>query len=359
MASFTDHAYRRLYEGLNYRLRSWAGGRLAGHCRPTFIGFLLTEFCNARCVHCNIWQNRGKEDSPTVAQWNTVLTDLRDWLGPVHVVFTGGEALLRPWALDVVSHAARLGFYVEHLTHGFWDDQSKIERLALSGPSRVTVSLDGVGETHDLVRGKANFFKKASTSIETLQRLQRDRGLRYTVRLKNVLMSHNLHEAERVADFASKPGTEVFYQAIEQNYNTPEDARWFEHSPNWPRDPERAVAVVQRLIALKQDGRHIANSVAQLEAMIPYFRDPDRFRVSIQSHSAHERRALCSALTMLQLQANGDVTVCSGQSPVGNIKSAPVRQIWETRPAYWMSGCCMERRLSEAERDARGVAQSA
>lgn len=359
MTTLKDRAYRRLYEGLNYRLRSWGGGRWADHCRPTFIGFLLSERCNARCLHCNIWQNRGQEDSPSAEQWNRVLTDLRSWLGPVHVVFSGGEALLKPWAVDVVSHATRLGLFVEHLTHGFWDDQTRIERLALCGLDRITISLDGLGEVHDRIRGRANFFKKTSTTIDTLQRLREARGLPYTIRLKNVLMSHNLDEAERVARFASRPGTEVFYQAIEQNYNTAEDPRWFEHSENWPKDPEKAVAVVKRLVALKAEGLHIANSVAQLEAMIPYFQDPDRFRVSIQSHSAHERRALCSALTMMQFQSNGDVTVCSSQRPAGNIKHTPIRRIWAERPRYWTGGCCLERRLSEAERDERGVAQSA
>ena len=47
-------------------------------------------------------------------------------------------------------------------------------------------------------------------------------------------------------------GLEVFYQPIEQNYNTPEDPTWFQHSDNWPKDRERAVAAVQELIELKR-----------------------------------------------------------------------------------------------------------
>ena len=73
----------RAHAAVNYRLRTIAGGRLASRCRPTSIAILLTERCNARCVHCDIWKNRGKEDSPTVDQWKTTLRDLRRWLGPV------------------------------------------------------------------------------------------------------------------------------------------------------------------------------------------------------------------------------------------------------------------------------------
>src|SRR5262245_27941193 len=122
--------YRRLHEGINYRLRTFARGRFASHCRPPEAMFLLTELCNARCVHCDIWKNRGKEDSPTTEQWKGVLTDLRRWLGPVHVVFSGGEALLRPFTVELAHHAHSLGLFLEVLTHGYWDDQTKIEQLA-------------------------------------------------------------------------------------------------------------------------------------------------------------------------------------------------------------------------------------
>lgn len=345
-----NELYRRIYEGANYRLRTVARGRWASLCRPTSIVFLLTELCNARCVHCDIWKNRGKEASPAPDQWKSVLSDLRDWLGPVQVVFSGGEALLRPFTTELVAHCSSIGLLLEILTHGYWDDQSKIEKLALAKPWRATVSLDGMGETHTKIRGRERFFEKTSATIRTLQRARRENRLDFTIRLKTVIMSHNLDEVCEIARYATQDGMHVFYQPVEQNYNTPEDPRWFESSGNWPGDPEKAVAAVNRLIELKREGLHIDNSIAQLEAMIPYFRNPDSLRVSTQGHSAHERRALCAALTTLQFQANGDVTVCYGVPPVGNIKTAPIREIWRNRPHFWEEGCCLERRCTPTEK---------
>lgn len=343
--------YRRLYEGVNYRLRTVAAARWASYCRPTSITFLLTELCNARCLHCDIWKNRGKEDAPTVDQWKTVLSDLRRWLGPVQVTFSGGEALLRPFTTDLVAYASSLGLFLECLTHGYWDDQSRIEKLAMARPLRVTVSLDGIGETHTKIRGRDKFWEKTITTIRTLQRVRKEQSLRYTIRLKTVVMSQNLHDVANVARFAKEDGLEVFYQPIEQNYNTPEDPRWFEHTENWPKDTSKAMTAVEELIALKGAGLPIANSYQQLEAMIPYFKDPDSLRVTTQSHQAHEGRAVCAALTTLQFQANGDVTVCYGMSPVGNIKTAPIREIWESRPHWWEGGCCQERRCTAREKE--------
>src|SRR5262245_53046716 len=145
MARIAASAYRRLYEGVNYRLRTFAGGRWARYCRPTAVAILVTERCNARCVHCDIWKNRGQEESPGLDRWKEVLGDLRQWLGPIQVTLTGGEALLRPFTPELVAHGTFLGLFMEVLTHGYWPDQGRIERLALARPWRITVSLDGLG----------------------------------------------------------------------------------------------------------------------------------------------------------------------------------------------------------------------
>ena len=341
-----DSTYRRIYQGVNFRLRTFASGRLSHHCRPVSIAILLTERCNAHCIHCNIWKNKGPEDAPEVDQWKQMLRDLRTWLGPVHVVISGGEALLKQYALDLVEYGSALGLFVELLTHGYWKDQLKFERLARGRPGRVTFSFDGIGETHSLIRGRENFFERTEDSIQTLRRVRTENDLGFVIRLKTVVMEQNLQDLSRIAHYARTNDLEVFYQPIEQNYNTAEDPDWFESSQTWPKDTELAAQKVEELIRLKDQGLPIANSLNQLKVMIDYFREPARFRVATQSHNAHEGQNLCSALTMLQIQSNGDVTVCCSMPPVGNIKTESIRKIWESRPRWWQSGCCLEKRMS-------------
>jgi len=339
---------RRLHEGISYRLRSFAGGRLSSHCRPTSIVLLLTNRCNARCIHCDIWKNRGREDRPSLSQWKALLTDLKKWLGgPVQVTLSGGEALLNQDAIQLLSYGSSLGLSMELLTHGFWEDQTKIERLALARPSRVTISFDGIAETHDRVRGRAGFVEKTERTIQTLKRMRQQQGLKMAIRLKTVIMRQNLDDVCAVARFAQREGLEVFYQAIEQNYNTAEDASWFTHSETWPKNTAKVVSVLMELRELKGLGFPIANSMAQIDAMIPYFVNPAQSRIAIQSHSAHELKQFCSALTMLQLEATGDVVVCNAQPAIGNIRNSSIREIWQNRPHWWESGCCLDRRSQE------------
>ena len=42
-------AYRRAYTAANYRLRTFSDGRWADRCRPTDIGFLMTNLCKTSC----------------------------------------------------------------------------------------------------------------------------------------------------------------------------------------------------------------------------------------------------------------------------------------------------------------------
>ncbi|HLB54037.1 MAG TPA: radical SAM protein [Gemmatimonadales bacterium] len=350
MSQVRQHLYMRVYEAANSRLRYFAGGRFASRCRPTWISFLLTERCNARCCHCDIWKNRGKEDNPTPDQWKAALSDLRDWLGPVHVCITGGEALLIPSAVEVIRHGCSIGLHLEILTHGYWQEQSRVEAMARAKPWRITLSVDGLGEVHSRVRGREGFHERTFGTIQNLIRMRREEKLGYSILLKTVIMRHNLDQLSPIAAYAAENGLEVFYQPIEQNYNTKEDPRWFDSSPNWPTDPDEAVRAVEGLIALKRQGFPIENSLTQLEVMIPYFKDPASLRLATQGHSAHDKHPTCAALSLIQVQSNGDVRVCAGAPPVGNIKMGSLRKIWAERPQWWRGGCCLDTRMTPEER---------
>ena len=333
------NAYRRLYYAANSVLQTHAWGPLAGLCRPGHIAFLLTYRCSAKCVHCDIWRNRGVEHGPTEADWRRAVAEIRAWLGPVHIVFTGGEALLKPFTVDLVAYASSLGLQVELLSHGYWKDRKLFERLAAARPWRVTFSIDAVGPTHDLIRGRAGFFERASASIEALEAARSQLGLQFPIRLKTVVMEHNLDDLEGVARYATRTGMDVLYQAIEPNYGSPEIQDWRERGANWPRDATRAIAALDRLIALRREGLHIANKESDLRAMQHYFRDPETRQTEVVRHS-HQN--ICAFLSNLEVHADGDVHCCFKQPAIGNIQKAPLREIWAGRPHYWSSGCCWQ-----------------
>ena len=342
--------YLRGYCAANARLARYFNGRFAAWTRPVSVSILLTERCNARCVHCGIWKNKGREGVPSLEQWKLFMDDLAAWMGAgVVIVFTGGEALLQTFAAELLEHAVRRGLNTELLTHGYWTDHSRLKRVACANPYRITMSLDGIGATHSLIRGRDNFWEYSNASLMALKQWRWENHLDYVIRLKTVVMEQNLNGVGEVARFAREHGFEVFYQPVERNYNTPWDPNWYRSSANWPRDLGRVRAAVEELLHLYDDGYPIANSRAHLQRISDYFADPERLLVRVEAHMAHESKASCGALTTLQVQPNGDVLACCWKPPVGNIMDAPIRQIWRNRPAWWRGGCCLEDRCSDRE----------
>lgn len=129
----------------------FARGRFLGQRVPLFASLEVTRACDRRCTYCGSRPFRGKE--LTGAEWLGIIDDLAR-SGTLRASFTGGEPLLRPDLPELVNRCVSRGIEAEINTNG---------RLlagmigALSGVSCVTISLDGVEEVNDTIRGRGAF----------------------------------------------------------------------------------------------------------------------------------------------------------------------------------------------------------
>jgi len=132
--------------------------RLLGRSTPLLAGFKLTHRCNLRCLHCPFWRE-ARADMP----WTQVQRSLEalHQMGVRLVIFEGGEPLLwrdGPRTFADVARLARKRFLsVGVTTNG---------TLPLAGldVDAAWVSLDGLAETHDALRGPS--YAKALAHID-------------------------------------------------------------------------------------------------------------------------------------------------------------------------------------------------
>lgn len=169
----------------------------------------VTYRCDARCQMCNIWQIEPQEHL-TVEDYAKVPSTLRD------VNISGGEAFMRKDIVDIVKavHDKCDGPRIVISTNGFRTEQviTKMEALRKAIPDiGIGVSLDGIGEIHDKIRGIKNAYDK---TLKTLQALK-EREFK-NVRIGFTAMNDNAQEMKKVYDLAQSFGFQ-FTTAVAQN----------------------------------------------------------------------------------------------------------------------------------------------
>lgn len=169
--------------------------------RPNDAALAVTYRCNARCVMCGIWKGRKVADPPAEMYRN-----LPDSLRSVNV--TGGEPFLRKDLLELVETlretCPRADVVIS--TNGLMGDYIvAVMRRLDHGPRRVglAISVDGIGDMHDEMRGVPGAFAKAQA---TLRRLA-ESGLG-GVRLAFTATPLNVQHFSRVYDLSRQFGVE-------------------------------------------------------------------------------------------------------------------------------------------------------
>ena len=71
--------------------------------------------------------------------------------------FTGGEPLLRRELFQILNYARGAGFSIALMSNGTLIDRDTAQKIKEAGVSDVQISLDGLENTHDSLRGKGNF----------------------------------------------------------------------------------------------------------------------------------------------------------------------------------------------------------
>ncbi len=227
---------RRYGYFLSYYLGSLAGAR-----KPLLGGMKLTHDCNLACIHCPFW--REEKGSLSFPQVISSLRTLHQW-GVRIIIIEGGEPFL--WKDGehnlgaVVKEARKLFFSVGVTTNGTFPIEIDSDI--------VWVSIDGMKETHDRIRGQS--FERIMSNIEASSHPRLYAHI--------TINSLNWEETPRLVEFLAsrvKGITIQFhypYEGVDEELFLPFDSRR---------------AVLDDLIRLKRRGLPLADSRACLEAL--------------------------------------------------------------------------------------------
>jgi radical SAM protein with 4Fe4S-binding SPASM domain len=175
----------------------------------------ITKACNLKCVHCYASAiSAPAPDELTNSESVALIENLTDYGVPV-ILFSGGEPLMRPNLLELVGLAVKRGARAVLSTNGLLLDRDIALRLKDLGLSYVGISLDGIGDSHDRMRGRQGAFSGALKAI----RVASEAGLKVGLRL--TLTRSNKDDIEDIFSLLVSEGIPriCFYHLVDQGIN--------------------------------------------------------------------------------------------------------------------------------------------
>ncbi|MDR2421793.1 MAG: radical SAM protein [Deltaproteobacteria bacterium] len=172
--------YRRLSSELPSHLLQFSEDK-----KPV-IAWNVTRACNLSCVHCYASATPGPAEGELSREEALALArNLADFGAPV-ILFSGGEPLFHPHIFELVELTVKSGARAVLSTNGLLLTRDWALKLRDIGLSYVGVSLDGLAEAHDRMRGLAGAFDLALQAIDTAKKANLKVGLRLTITKSNL-----------------------------------------------------------------------------------------------------------------------------------------------------------------------------
>ncbi|MBP1922919.1 pseudo-rSAM protein/SPASM domain protein [Halorubrum alkaliphilum] len=171
--------------------------------RPVVV-WNTTKRCNLYCEHCYAAaDDEGAPNELSTAEGKALIDDLAEYGVPV-LLFSGGEPMVREDLPELIEYAADSGVRPVLSTNGTLLTRENARELKEAGLKYAGVSVDGLPERNDRIRGQDGAFDAAVRGIEACLDVGLKTGLRYTI------TEHNVADLAGVVDLLADVGVDRF-----------------------------------------------------------------------------------------------------------------------------------------------------
>ena len=316
---------------------------------PVIAIFSITDKCNLSCKHCYIPKNtnNGQLTYEEACKFIDQLHDAKTLI----VAFSGGEPLLREDIFDLMKYIADKHMRVAMATNGILITKHVAQMLKESGVGYIQISIDGLEELHDDIRGKGN-FQKALDGIRNCLEV----GLYASMDV--VITKRNVNQIHEILSLAKELGV----QKLELlDFVPSEKARNLEHYALSPLQIEKFGLVLCDIWKklMEEDypltlsyknpifnrilSQRFSNTLRMpfFKATYPkkaiqFFNFSNRLAKGVfneQNPFSPFITGCESGIYIIHVKPNGDVTPCPlNPKVIGNIKKQDIKQIWLKSP---------------------------
>lgn len=289
---------------------------------PPFLVLFINSICNLTCDHCFYWRDLNQRNDLTFDE----IRKLSENLGPIdNLNLSGGEPFIRKDFAEVVKTFVKNNgvkqVYVP--TNGYFTDRTeKSLRSVLEEKDLMLfaceISLDGMPEYHNKFRGNKESFEKAMETYDMLVELQKE-DPRLRIHSISTATNQNMGEIWELTDYLHNRCPKMDHHNLAIIRGDRKDPALL--TP--PIDQYRALSDHVREVWLDRDEGRFG---AIVEPMLQW----------AKTESVLQSRQVvpCKAGVLAGVvYANGDVSVCEMHEPLGNLRDASFREIWNSPKA--------------------------
>ena len=321
---------------------------------PQEVSLQLTYRCNLRCTHCYQWNDQGffRDFSPARQRTELDLGVVEDVLANTaglrsKLFLWGGEPLMHSRFGEVAELLERYPRTVNMCTNGLLFKRNLDHLLRIGENLNLLVSLDGLGDDHEALRGKGT-FRRTTENIETMLELKRENRFHGELSLSCMVSHATVGSMYEFMEWAEELGVNTVYfqfpwyispqvaEAMDELYarsfawlrpdTGTKRPTWHSYTYRLPPEELPVLRESMRRLASRQWGVRVRYQ-PQLEA------DEVEDFILGTSRPAQGRNRCLAVSNRMEVHADGNVSSCKffPEFVVGNLYDTPVAELWQSQ----------------------------
>lgn len=292
-----------------------------GH-HPAYVVWELTLKCDHACTHCGSRAVTARPSELTTAEALDVAKQLAA-MKAREVVLIGGEAYLHDGFLEIVRALSGAGITTIMTTGGLAITRELAGKMRDAGMSRVSVSVDGLEETHDRMRARKGSFAAAMAALANLK----SAGI--TIQANTNFNRLNRGELEPLYECLLAAGAKTWQVQITSPLGRAADR------PDMLLQPWDLIDLVPRIADLKVRGLKDGFLIMPGNNLGYFGREEALLRSQKPGDGDHFQGCVAGRYTM-GIESDGAVKGCPSLQTAhyvgGNLRDMSVKQIWDETP---------------------------
>lgn len=176
---------------------------ILGH-NPLVLKVRITSKCNLSCPFCYLKDglNQKEEGNLSIEEWEKILSKL-----PKHTIIdiTGAEPIAYAEIIPFIRLLKRLGLKYSMTTNGTLYNKETALELVKNGLQVLMVSIDGLEETHNRLRGNDKAFSRTIEFIKRIEEAKKQLGSKTPlINIKSTVLDENHYELLSLIDYCDK-----------------------------------------------------------------------------------------------------------------------------------------------------------